>query len=807
MAQLNKLHFDKGGSLIFDAEGVVTGVGKRNFADFHALYGQVCSNAISDDGDEEDRELPFTEVGPFEDVEAYFLHSLNKRDPEEEDSSFNQGALALLRLFTSWSLLDSGARQERDFVLSHPDFDYQNIFTSEDGTLTGIIDWDWVAAVPNSIGCLKFPDFLMRDYNQWIYEYDIKAGEPYENCDECSPEELSCYRATYAQFMENAIKSQDAAKVTRRSLVMDSLDVAAANPPSTIRNVGHIFKELARLPGADHEAESSDTESEISEEGDDGKKCTSVDDMSFEELLEEIDRLTTPSEMDTSYTGDNTHLMQSHSHSTQDSDKEKSTMVAVGESYGRRLGRLACDWGSKKARMAAECLHRQIPESQFKDSLVTVEATPTVFKESRRIRTVPVLYSLTKRNLKRAIEAMPFQKELGTTQSGGRERNSMVKNQIEAFIELTQKLLKKLIQSLHREPDKHDTKAQQISVDSNRDQCRAAQDAKCPTNEQKQMDSACRFIANLAKDNPQNDLSTYAQTAFVRFLVKSLRTEKEPEDALKGNREGFLSDQQAVVEGYRRQAVKGHAKLLKAVTEKETEVSLLEPSYFDVIFGNHNRFEETSDETENNEDYHSNKTPSVDISNNFTEQYCNATVRNEAANEISSNNHQACGSDGNQDEYERNRVRIMMKQPILDTVDAKQLILSNGGAKTHDGNDGESEESEVSEFKKSDNEDAEHDDEDLVTEATSQSDLEDLSDFDHDAGFGDSRSNGEEEGGAGDWKKQPQGGQEEKRKEEEADMGGFYMWDVCIALSQGTLDDRRLKRLREGFFALLDQSI
>lgn len=39
------------------------------------------------------------------------------------------------------------------------------------------------------------------------------------------------------------------------------------------------------------------------------------------------------------------------------------------------------------------------------------------------------------------------------------------------------------------------------------------------------------------------------------------------------------------------------------------------------------------------------------------------------------------------------------------------------------------------------------------------------------------------------------------------DHGNFKMWDVCIALSKGNLDERRMKRLRDGFLALLNQTI
>jgi hypothetical protein len=54
----------------------------------------------------------------------------------------------MLRLFLSWiPLIDP-----RDFVLSHPDFGFQNILVAEDGSLRGPIDRDGVAVVPRCVG-------------------------------------------------------------------------------------------------------------------------------------------------------------------------------------------------------------------------------------------------------------------------------------------------------------------------------------------------------------------------------------------------------------------------------------------------------------------------------------------------------------------------------------------------------------------------------------------------------------------------------------------------------------------------------
>ncbi len=64
-----------------------------------------------------------------------------------------------------WGLMATSTSNDDHFALVHPDLNPQNIFTSRGGTITGIINWDWVAAVSRSVGCLKPPFFLMKDFN------------------------------------------------------------------------------------------------------------------------------------------------------------------------------------------------------------------------------------------------------------------------------------------------------------------------------------------------------------------------------------------------------------------------------------------------------------------------------------------------------------------------------------------------------------------------------------------------------------------------------------------------------------------
>lgn len=170
------------------------------------------------------------------------------------------------------------------FVLTHPDFNIQNILVAEDGTLRGLIDWDGVAAVPQEVGCGQFPMWLMHDWIEAQYDYDINAGKPREEAgyDESSPEELSCYRAMYAQFMEQEIAlntvgpahltihgttPREEADLTQRSLVIRNLEIATDTPKLTSDIMDHMLALIVDLTEADWETEQSDSDSSSSTDG------------------------------------------------------------------------------------------------------------------------------------------------------------------------------------------------------------------------------------------------------------------------------------------------------------------------------------------------------------------------------------------------------------------------------------------------------------------------------------------------------------------------------------------------------------
>ena len=264
MAQLNCFMLDYGGSLVFDSEGKAIGVVGAKISDANAMW---YSKDKTDDDD------VFCEKGPFTDPKSALLFMLDRRPSIPENDVYLKGIDVLLRTFIEWGY-GGGGRGPR-FVLTHPDFDIQNILVAEDGTLRGLIDWDGVAAVPREGRCASFPLWLMHDYIETQYDYDVFAGKPRKQAgyDESSPDELSCYRAVYAQFMEQefALKtngmatthgttSKEEADVTRRSLVMRNLEIATNDPMVTPDIVDHILALIVDLTETDRDDMMSDSD-------------------------------------------------------------------------------------------------------------------------------------------------------------------------------------------------------------------------------------------------------------------------------------------------------------------------------------------------------------------------------------------------------------------------------------------------------------------------------------------------------------------------------------------------------------------
>ena len=158
MSQLNALEFDKIGLLQYDECSGIYYVGP-----YRSMRYSLRTDATI-----------VEESGPYTTTHAFLSHLVQTsiNSPDHHKPTFS-----LLRLF-ALSLPDS-QYDGAPFVLSHSDFDSQNVLV-EPMTLniTGFIDWDGVHVGPRLNGFARYPSWITRDWDPFIYGWqDCKAEE------------------------------------------------------------------------------------------------------------------------------------------------------------------------------------------------------------------------------------------------------------------------------------------------------------------------------------------------------------------------------------------------------------------------------------------------------------------------------------------------------------------------------------------------------------------------------------------------------------------------------------------------------
>jgi len=311
--QLNRFRFHDGGSLLFDDNGQYE-IGPMQRVDHQAMLDRLQT-------DEEDEPTVMFEAGPFNSQRDFYRCSIDRR--EAPPDKVGRGFHKVLRLLLGRIPYTDNVEQTL-FVLTHPDFDIQNIIVAPDGELRGIIDWDGVAAEPSCLGNERYPSWLTRDWDPMTYGYRPPAPLAEESCSEVdetqqpdtlalpeneqscqdepehdtapeegelvhkpkstdtikenSPDELSRYREMYQGFIA-ALATQahkdvthDAGNVyrvpqpeacvqlTRNSLMIENLAIAADNPMCTDAILEKIFEEIVRATEGEYNDDSEDAD-------------------------------------------------------------------------------------------------------------------------------------------------------------------------------------------------------------------------------------------------------------------------------------------------------------------------------------------------------------------------------------------------------------------------------------------------------------------------------------------------------------------------------------------------------------------
>ena len=246
MVQLHNFRFHTSGSLRFGVNGVPYGFQSAKVVDFLGTAARP--------QDDPSMDAMFAKKGPFKDPMEFLLFNLNRRESMYDENAGVRGLHESLRLFTQWTL-EPVSGGPFPFVLGHPDFDLQNILVKEDGTLCGILDWDGVSAVPHTVGCLKYPLWLTRDWEPSNYNYDAaKQGKKSETGRwENSPEENECYRVMYAQFIETELSHRGMdgrfEKITRLSLLAGVLESADTVPEFLYETIQNLYGKIGKAVG------------------------------------------------------------------------------------------------------------------------------------------------------------------------------------------------------------------------------------------------------------------------------------------------------------------------------------------------------------------------------------------------------------------------------------------------------------------------------------------------------------------------------------------------------------------------------
>lgn len=174
MVQLGQFSFNKGGRLVFDSDG------RPEVDRHHELDIVECDKRLEQDNP--DYMPAYFPSGPYKTAKEFYTSALNRQKPGS--SEFLLGQRQLLLFFID-CMDDFFANDRQSFVLAHPDFDIQ-------GDVVGIIDWDGVGAWPKSLGNLRYPGWLTRDWDPGMYGYGSDGVHDPEMRED-SPQTLARY--------------------------------------------------------------------------------------------------------------------------------------------------------------------------------------------------------------------------------------------------------------------------------------------------------------------------------------------------------------------------------------------------------------------------------------------------------------------------------------------------------------------------------------------------------------------------------------------------------------------------------------
>lgn len=193
--------------------------------------------------------------GPFGSSQEYMAAGLDEKWPNTHGADFDDypdteamifGVRKILDVLYSHPLIATStiaplsADEPETFVLSHPDLDFQNILTDDEGNVTGIIDWEGCTTMPRCAGYSAVPDFLRR---YWVDGHEA-SDMPH----------MDWQVEKYAQIYTDAMRefSPKGAVYTRKSAMYDVI-VRAVVEGNAVDLCQKLFKCIPAMRGTDAE--------------------------------------------------------------------------------------------------------------------------------------------------------------------------------------------------------------------------------------------------------------------------------------------------------------------------------------------------------------------------------------------------------------------------------------------------------------------------------------------------------------------------------------------------------------------------
>ncbi|KAI0119102.1 hypothetical protein F4814DRAFT_446909 [Daldinia grandis] len=260
--ELGKYEFKHGGAPVFDANGILIGVGPSRELNIQAMINCWLGN-------EDCEKVPlYIAVGPVRNAREMYTTLLDQYPCDTEAST---GVDKLLRLLVSLIREPSRPRstkgkekasqRKKGFVLAHPDLSMRHIIVSKEGDIKAIVGWDGVHVAPRSLGNETFPPWLVRDFNTFVWRWRPSPvlwrgkgayEEPEENRYEDAPWILKELRDEYVGVIR-ALKEERGdieqsvdIDVTKQSLLALSLRTAARDPRCRTAVLRRILEKCSR---------------------------------------------------------------------------------------------------------------------------------------------------------------------------------------------------------------------------------------------------------------------------------------------------------------------------------------------------------------------------------------------------------------------------------------------------------------------------------------------------------------------------------------------------------------------------------